>query len=77
MFFLLRECLANFGTWYLILLGALSIAIVLVMPQGLWGLWRKKFSVGLLPIGHTAVEDDPKRACRLVSSRNAFDDLGA
>ena len=54
MFFLLREYLANFGTWYLIFLGALSIAIVLMMPEGLWGLWRKYFSVGLLPIGHTA-----------------------
>ena len=35
--FLLREYLANFGTWYLILLGGLSIAIVLIMPQGLMG----------------------------------------
>jgi branched-chain amino acid transport system permease protein len=60
VFFLLREYLANFGTWYLILLGSLSIAIVLVMPQGLWGLWRKKFSVGLLPIGHAAVGETSK-----------------
>jgi branched-chain amino acid transport system permease protein len=60
VFFLLREYLANFGTWYLILLGALSIAIVLVMPQGLWGLWRKHISVGLLPIGH-ATQDDAQR----------------
>jgi branched-chain amino acid transport system permease protein len=57
VFFLLREYLANFGTWYLILLGALSITIVLVMPQGLWGLWRKHISVGLLPIGHTMQDD--------------------
>lgn len=61
VFFLLREYLANFGTWYLILLGALSIATVLVMPHGLWGLWRAKFSVGLLPIGHTPVGDASKR----------------
>jgi branched-chain amino acid transport system permease protein len=53
VFFLLREYLANFGTWYLILLGALSIMIILTMPQGLWGLWRKKISASLLPIGHT------------------------
>jgi branched-chain amino acid transport system permease protein len=52
VFFLLREYLANFGTWYLILLGALSIAIVLVMPERLWGLRRRRFPVGLLPIGH-------------------------
>jgi hypothetical protein len=46
----------------LILLGALSIAIVLIMPQGLWGLWRRHFSVGLLPIGHRAAGDDAKTA---------------
>jgi branched-chain amino acid transport system permease protein len=56
----MREYLANFGTWYLILLGALSIAIVLIMPQGLWGLWGKYVSLGLLPIGHTAVGNDAK-----------------
>lgn len=61
VFFLLREYLAIFGTWYLILVGALSIAIVLIMSQGLCGLWRKHFSVGLLPIGHRPAGDDAKR----------------
>ena len=38
VFFALRAFLTDYGTWYLMLLGALSIAIILVDRRGLWGL---------------------------------------
>lgn len=53
VFFVLREYLATYGTWYLIVLGIVSIAIVLFMPRGLWGLWRAHVRADLIPVGHS------------------------
>ena len=41
VFFLLREYLSDYGTWYLIILGMVSIATILIEPKGLWGVWRR------------------------------------
>ena len=41
VFFILRAYLTDYGTWYLMLLGALSIVIILVDRRGLWGLIRR------------------------------------
>src|SRR5882672_8219168 len=35
--YFLQDYLAHFGTWYLITLGALAAAVMLVAPRGLWG----------------------------------------
>lgn len=40
IFFGMREALANFGSWYLIALGALAICVMLVAPRGIWHLVR-------------------------------------
>lgn len=37
LFFLLRDFAADLGTWYLIGLGALAIAVMLVDRRGIWG----------------------------------------
>ncbi|MCO6187867.1 branched-chain amino acid ABC transporter permease [Rhizobium sp. L1K21] len=55
VFFLLRELLQDYGTLYLITLGAISILIVLFAPTGLWGLARRKLGRDLIPLTH-----DPK-----------------
>lgn len=55
VFFVLREYLANLGTWYLILLGSLSIAIILVEKRGLWGLMRRLVLDDLIPTGRKPV----------------------
>jgi branched-chain amino acid transport system permease protein len=52
LFLLLREHLADFGAWYLILLGAVSVAIILIEPRGLWGAWRRAFPVDVIPVSH-------------------------
>lgn len=50
VYFLLREWLSNYGTLHLIVLGALSIAVVLVEPRGLWGMVRRLAPVELFPL---------------------------
>jgi branched-chain amino acid transport system permease protein len=50
IFYLMQTYLASFGSWYLILLGALAIATMLFAPQGLWGHFSQHFGVVLFPI---------------------------
>jgi len=50
VFFLLREYLSNFGTWYLIVLGMVSIATILIEPKGLWGVWRRIGYPEIIPV---------------------------
>ena len=53
IFFILRSYLADFGTWHLMLLGALSIVIILVDRRGVWGLVRRfVLPADLIPTGH-------------------------
>ena len=49
VFYLLQAYLAEFGTWYLILVGALAIAIMLFAPQGIWGFVTRKSGIELFP----------------------------
>ncbi len=64
MFFVLRQWLADFGAWYLILLGVISIAVILFEPKGLWGACRRLGVPDLLPAGHVAdaADDGPTGA---------------
>ena len=55
VYFLLREYLADLGTVYLLILGALAIIIMLVAPKGIWGLIAGRFGIQLFPVG-TRVE---------------------
>ena len=57
VFFLIRQYLADIGVWHFILLGMLSIAVILVEPRGLWGLFRRIVSQDLIPVSHAP----PKR----------------
>ena len=57
LFLLLREYLADFGTWYLILLGAVSIGVILIEPRGLWGFWRRFFPIDVIPVSHKSPEN--------------------
>jgi branched-chain amino acid transport system permease protein len=53
VFFILRAFLTDYGTWYLMLLGALSIVIILADRRGLWGLVRRfLLSADLIPTAH-------------------------
>jgi branched-chain amino acid transport system permease protein len=50
IFFFIREYLSNFGGWSLILLGLVAVVLMLVAPQGLWGLLQNRFHFELFPI---------------------------
>jgi branched-chain amino acid transport system permease protein len=49
LFFLLRQYLSDLGSWYLIILGALAVVVMLKMPLGIWGAFSRRFDVHLFP----------------------------
>jgi branched-chain amino acid transport system permease protein len=55
LFFLLRETLADLGTVYLMVLGAVAIAVMLKAPRGLWGIFAEKTGISLVPIRRRVV----------------------
>lgn len=50
IFFALQSLLADFGSWYLLSLGVLAIAIMLIAPRGIWGLISERTGLQLFPI---------------------------
>ena len=52
IFFMLRETLADFGTIYLMILGAVAIIVMLKAPKGVWGLIRERFDLELFPLSY-------------------------
>lgn len=50
IYFVLRNFLADFGSWYMILLGAIAILTMLFMRQGIWGWVANKFDLHLFPV---------------------------
>ena len=50
VYFLLREWLADLGSIYLIVLGALTMVVMLVAPGGLWGLLNRLVHLQLFPV---------------------------
>lgn len=52
LFFVLREFLADLGSIYLMILGALAIAVMMISPKGIWGLVSKHSGLALFPVGY-------------------------
>ena len=50
VFFVLREALADYGSWYLILLGTLAVGVMLAYPSGLWGLVADRWDIRFFPV---------------------------
>jgi len=50
VFFLLRQTLADLGSLYLLMLGAVAIAVMLLAPRGIWGFLAGRFGWQLLPL---------------------------
>ena len=49
VFFLLRQYLADLGSWYMIILGGIAVLVMLQLPAGLWGSFARRFDVQILP----------------------------
>ena len=48
-FVVLRKVLSGFGPWYLLVLGASGIAIMLLAPKGIWGNFSQLTGIHLFP----------------------------
>lgn len=55
VFFALRETLADLGTLYLIVLGAVAIGVMLKAPKGIWGIIRSRYDLQLFPLGYRVI----------------------
>ena len=50
VFFVLRELLADYGSWYMIVLGVLGVAAMMRYPQGVWGLVAERWDLRFFPV---------------------------
>jgi len=62
VFFLLRELLAEHGSWYMILLGTLAVLAMMRYPQGLWGLVAERWDLRFFPVQRRVRLDEPPLA---------------
>jgi branched-chain amino acid transport system permease protein len=59
LFFLLRGALANLGSIYLIILGAIAIGVMMLAPRGLWGLVAARTGWDVLPLKRRVFVTNP------------------
>ncbi len=50
VYFLLRQYLNDFGSWYMIILGAVTIFIMLKAPRGIWGSIAHRYQIQLFAV---------------------------
>jgi len=50
IFYLLQYYLAALGSWYLMSLGGLAIALMLFAPSGIWGVISHSLGISLFPV---------------------------
>jgi branched-chain amino acid transport system permease protein len=52
VFIVLQQTLAQYNAWYLIILGAVAMAIAIWARRGLWGILTTRIPIRLFPIGY-------------------------
>jgi ABC-type branched-subunit amino acid transport system permease subunit len=52
VFFVLQQTMANYGTWYWIVLGVVAIAVAIWAPRGIWGVFADRTGIRLFPVGY-------------------------
>jgi branched-chain amino acid transport system permease protein len=50
IFFIMRQTLADLGSLYLLMMGAVAIVVMLWAPNGLWGVIAERFGWQMLPL---------------------------
>jgi branched-chain amino acid transport system permease protein len=50
VFFVLRSLLADYGSWYLIVLGLVAVVVMIKAPEGIWGYLARRFDLHLFPV---------------------------
>jgi branched-chain amino acid transport system permease protein len=61
IYFALRELLADYGAIYLMLIGAIAIAVMLKAPFGIWGFLVQRYDLQLFPVGRRLVSGLPQQ----------------
>jgi branched-chain amino acid transport system permease protein len=56
--YFLQDYLAHLGTVYLIILGALAAAVMLVAPRGIWGFFAERLGWQIFPVRRTLSIDE-------------------
>jgi branched-chain amino acid transport system permease protein len=54
----LQAWLAEYGSWYLMLLGLLGILVMLFAPKGIWGFVQERFDVAVFPTRRRLIGPD-------------------
>jgi branched-chain amino acid transport system permease protein len=62
VFFLLRQTLADLGTLYLFMRGAVAILVMLLAPKGIWGLVVARFGWQVFPLERRVLLDESRAA---------------
>jgi branched-chain amino acid transport system permease protein len=57
VFFALRQTLADLGTFYLLMLGAVAIVIMLAAPKGIWGVVVARLGWQIFPLERRVIGD--------------------
>lgn len=52
VYMVLQQTLQSYNVWYLIVLGAVAIAIAIFARRGLWGTLDSRFNIRLFPVGY-------------------------
>jgi branched-chain amino acid transport system permease protein len=52
LYMVLQQTLQSYNAWYLIVLGAVAVAIALFARRGLWGTLDERLSIRLFPVGY-------------------------
>jgi branched-chain amino acid transport system permease protein len=66
IFFVLREALADYGSVYLIVLGAVAVLVMVKFPRGLWGYVQQRFDLRFFPVQRRVRLDGPALDARTV-----------
>ena len=68
IFFALRWALADYGTWYWLVMGAVAVLVIMFAPAGVWGYVRTRWNIQLLPLQRRLVIAAPRKGVEPGSS---------
>ncbi|ATE61651.1 branched-chain amino acid ABC transporter permease [Thauera sinica] len=67
LYFVLRSFMADYGAWYMILLGAIAVLTMLFMRRGIWGWLAARYGLQLFPVQRRLRRDSPPSAAASIS----------
>lgn len=50
IYFVLRALLADYGSWYLVVLGLVAVTVMIKAPKGVWGYIADRFDFHIFPV---------------------------